>query len=101
MTVTATSIAKMRIQEILFENSGKVFRISVSGGGCSGLQYAFDLTESQDDDIVISEGIVVDPMSNLHIDGSVLDFKDEIFNKTFVLENPNMRTCGCGKSFGM
>ena len=101
MTVTATLDAKKRIQEILSENSGKVFRISVSGGGCSGLQYAFDLTEPQDEDIVISEGIVVDPMSNLHIDGSVLDFREEIFNHMFVLENQNMRTCGCGKSFGM
>jgi iron-sulfur cluster insertion protein len=101
MTVTATSAAQTKVSEILSESSGKVFRVSISGGGCSGLQYDFTLTAAEADDIEISEGIVMDPMSAMHIDGSVLDFRIEPFSQTFVLENPNMRTCGCGKSFGM
>jgi len=101
MTITATPEAAARVKDILAEKSGQVFRIAIQGGGCSGLQYEFCLTDPEDDDIEIAVGIVVDPMSAMHIDGSVLDFRDEIFSKTFVLENPNMRTCGCGKSFGM
>lgn len=100
-TVTATLAAKLKVDQILSENYGRVFRISIHGGGCSGLQYAFDLTDPEDDDIVISTGIVVDPMSAMHIEGSVLDYKNEVFSHAFVLENPNARTCGCGKSFGM
>ena len=101
MTITATLAAKLKVDQILSENYGRVFRISIHGGGCSGLQYAFTLADPEDDDLVIAEGIVVDPISAMHIEESVLDYRLETFSALFVLENPNARTCGCGKSFGM
>ena len=104
--LTATHEAKMKVAEILDVNPGKVFRVAINGGGCSGFQYSFDLTEREDDDIIVDESgehaIVTDAISQMYLDGAVLDFKDEIFSKMFVLENPNVKTtCGCGASFSV
>ena len=104
--LTATQEAKIKVAEILDENPGKVFRVSINGGGCSGFQYAFGITEREDDDIIIDESgeyaIVTDAISQMYLGGAVLDFKDEIFSKMFVLESPNVKTtCGCGASFSV
>ena len=104
--LTATQEAKVQVATILERNPGMAFRVSIKGGGCSGFKYDFDLTKREDDDIVIAENgdyaIVTDPLSHMYLDGAVLNFKDDIFSKTFVLENPNVKTtCGCGESFGV
>ena len=104
--LTATQEAKVQVATILDSNPGKVFRVSIKGGGCSGFQYEFGLTEREEDDIVVDESgdhaIVTDPLSSMYLDGAVLNFKDDIFSKVFILENPNVKTtCGCGASFGV
>lgn len=103
--MTATMEAKTMVSVILDSNPGMVFRVSLQGGGCNGFKYDFQLTEREDDDIVIAESgdhmIVTDAISSMYLDGAILDFKDDIFTKTFVLENPNVQTtCGCGASVG-
>ena len=79
-------------------------RMGVKGGGCSGFTYALDLTETKSelDEEFDSNGIkiVCDPKSFLYLDGTTLDFKDEIMGRGFVFNNPNATTsCGCGSSF--
>jgi iron-sulfur cluster assembly protein len=79
-------------------------RVGVKGGGCSGFSYLLDLTESQKetDEIFDQHGIkiVVDPKSLLYLNGTTIDFKDEIMGRGFVFQNPNATaTCGCGSSF--
>jgi iron-sulfur cluster assembly protein len=44
--------------------------------------------------------VVCDPKSYLYLNGTTIDFKDEIMGRGFVFGNPNATTtCGCGSSF--
>lgn len=79
-------------------------RVGVKGGGCSGFSYLLDLTETQKetDEVYEQHGIkiVVDPKSLLYLNGTTMDFKDEIMGRGFVFNNPNATSsCGCGSSF--
>ena len=49
---------------------------------------------------VLTVRVVCDPKSYLYLNGTTIDFKDEIMGRGFVFENPNATsTCGCGSSF--
>ena len=78
-------------------------RVKVVGGGCSGLTYKMDIDQRRDGDKVFEHGgakLVVDRKSFLYLNGTVLDYKDELMSAGFVLQNPNVkRSCGCGSSF--
>ncbi|MHC4099447.1 MAG: HesB/IscA family protein [Planctomycetota bacterium] len=46
--------------------------------------------------------VICDPKSYLYLNGTVVDFKDELMGRGFVFNNPNATsTCGCGSSFGV
>ncbi|MES9956311.1 MAG: iron-sulfur cluster assembly accessory protein [Sedimenticola sp.] len=79
-------------------------RISVTGGGCSGMQYGMSLEEqAKGDDTVVEVGelkIFVDPASAPLLDGITVDFLETMEGSGFKFENPNATaSCGCGKSF--
>lgn len=79
-------------------------RISVTGGGCSGMQYGLALEESfNDEDTVMEFGdikVFVDPVSSPMLEGVTVDFMDGIEGSGFKFENPNATaSCGCGNSF--
>lgn len=81
-------------------------RVGVKGGGCSGFSYVLDLTETQKetDELFEQHGIriICDPKSLLYLNGTTIDFKDEIMGRGFVFQNPNASTsCGCGSSFSV
>ena len=102
----ATTEAKTRVAEILDANPGKVFRVAILGGGCSGFKYEFSLSEREEDDVVVAESgdhaIVTDPLSDMYFQGAELHFKADPFMASFVINNPNVKTtCGCGESFGV
>ena len=83
-----------------------MLRISVSGGGCSGFQYKFDVeTARADDDLVITRDgatVVVDPASVPFLEGSEVDFVDDLIGASFRVANPNATaSCGCGTSFSI
>ena len=101
-----TSRAFARLAEI---NDGvdvpKALRVAVEGGGCSGFQYAIDLGDPSEGDLVLEgEGqkVVVDEVSLPFLSNAVIDFADELIGARFVVENPNATSsCGCGTSFSM
>ena len=79
-------------------------RISVSGGGCSGMSYnlTFDNKEQEFDKIYMSKGIkiVCDVKSWFYVKGTQIDFSEDMLSGGFKLNNPNAnKTCGCGTSF--
>ena len=78
-------------------------RVKVVGGGCSGLTYKMDIDQRRDGDKVFEHAgaqLVVDRKSFLYLNGTILDYKDELMSAGFVLQNPNVkRSCGCGSSF--
>jgi iron-sulfur cluster assembly protein len=93
----------------IFEREGmksdKGLRLSVVGGGCSGLSYEMDFSEIRPNDTLIEyEGftVVLDPKSTIYLKGITLDFQDGLQGKGFVFSNPNAtNTCGCGESFSV
>jgi len=44
--------------------------------------------------------VICDPKSYLYLNGTTIDFKDELMGRGFVFNNPNATSrCGCGSSF--
>jgi iron-sulfur cluster assembly accessory protein len=105
--ITVSDRAARRIAEIVAgEPATPMFRVSVEGGGCSGFQYKFDLVaERAVDDLVIEKGgarVLVDPVSLGLLNGSEIDFVDDLMGATFRVTNPNATaSCGCGTSFAI
>ena len=105
--ITLTERAARRINEIMAaEPQGSMLRISVNGGGCSGFQYAFDVEKSRGSDDVVVEcdgaAVLVDEVSLQYMDGSVIDFVDDLIGQSFKIENPHATaSCGCGTSFSL
>jgi iron-sulfur cluster assembly accessory protein len=105
--ISLTERAARRISEIMTrEPEGSMLRISVNGGGCSGFAYAFDVDRTrQDDDIVVERdgvAVLVDQVSLQYMDGSVIDFVDDLIGQSFKIENPHaVASCGCGTSFSL
>lgn len=87
-------------------DSSYFLRVSVAGGGCSGLSYKldFDNQEKANDHFFEDKGvrIALDMKSFLYLSGTELDFSDGLNGKGFIFNNPNAtRTCGCGESFAV
>ncbi len=106
--VGLTDRAADRIARILStEPDGTVLRISVEGGGCSGFQYKFDLVQEEpaEDDLVIRKAnatVLLDPLSVQFMQGSEIDFVDDLIGQSFKIQNPNaVASCGCGTSFAL
>ena len=81
-------------------------RVSVVGGGCSGLSYKldFDNVSKPADQVFEDKGVkvVTDLKSFLYLVNTTLDFSDGLNGKGFFFSNPNAtRTCGCGESFAV
>ena len=105
--ITLTERAAARIRTILAADPSKsALRIAVNGGGCSGFQYEFNLADAAaEDDLVIERGGVkalVDPVSQGFLEGSEIDFVDDLMGQSFRIRNPNATSsCGCGTSFSI
>ena len=105
--VTLSDRAARRIARMLSrEAGGTALRISVSGGGCSGFQYGFDLdpTRAPDDLIIERDGatVLIDPVSLPYMSGSEIDFVDDMMGQSFQIKNPHATaSCGCGTSFSI
>lgn len=94
----------VRAQEGYDESYG--IRVSVKGGGCSGLSYdlTFDNKEQPGDHVFEQHGVkvYVGAKSLLYLIGTVLDYSDGLNGKGFQFNNPNAsRTCACGESFSV
>ncbi|MBM4110562.1 MAG: iron-sulfur cluster assembly accessory protein [Phycisphaerae bacterium] len=100
-------------------------RVGVKGGGCSGFTYLLDLTEVQKETdeewtfnytrrvkgaeagaVATADApgftvkVICDPKSYLYLNGTTIDFRDELMGRGFIFNNPNSTsTCGCGSSF--
>ena len=105
--MTLSERAARRIARILSaEPGGTALRISVSGGGCSGFQYGFDLdqTRAPDDIVVERDGatVLIDSVSLPYMSGSEVDFVDDLIGQSFQVRNPHATaSCGCGTSFSI
>ncbi|WP_193195402.1 HesB/IscA family protein [Nostoc sp. MG11] len=110
MTVTLSEKAEFHLRAFLrgsapdADGATKGVRISVKDGGCSGYEYAMDITSKpQPDDLVLQQGkvlVYVEAKSAPLLEGVVVDFVEGVMESGFKFVNPNATdTCGCGKSF--
>lgn len=101
--ITISVAARTRISHLLeAEPSGLFFRVAVEGGGCSGFQYEFGLKTPEAEDIRIENLVALDPVAVPLVEGSELDFVEELGGSYFVMKNPNAAAkCGCGNSFSV
>ena len=84
---------------------GDYVTLGVKGGGCSGFQYVWDF-KSKWPDVKwadpIDDVLVLDPMAELYVVGSTIDYVEELGGSFLKIINPTASTqCGCGESFGV
>ena len=104
--ITITDLAVDELKRVLVKkgNPDLALRVFVSPGGCSGLSYgmAFEDSPSDDDVVVERDGVklVVDEVSLMYLEGSEIDYVDQLMGGGFTVYNPNaVRSCSCGHSF--
>jgi iron-sulfur cluster assembly protein len=106
--VTLTPKAVEMVKEIVAREGrdGQALRVSVSGGGCSGLSYALDFvaTPCEGDLRVEQQGVTVFVASDAlaYLVGTTIDYVAGLHRAGFRFTNPQAnRTCGCGESFSV
>jgi iron-sulfur cluster insertion protein len=101
--ITLTERAKKYMRSVLL-NGDKV-SLSVKGGGCSGFQYVWDLKSNLPDvtwSDPIEDVLVVDPLAEMYLLGSEIDYVEELGGSFLAVKNPtSTNSCGCGESFGV
>ncbi|WP_416385155.1 iron-sulfur cluster insertion protein ErpA [Sphingomonas sp. LY29] len=105
-SITLSPSAAKRVAFIA-DRQGKpaILRLSVDGGGCAGFSYKFEMGEiAEDDTQAQTDGVtlVVDPVSLDLLDGSEVDYVEDLGGSAFKVTNPNAASgCGCGSSFSI
>lgn len=102
--LTEAAVKQIKQVQSVENKPGFALRVSVAGGGCSGLSYKLDFVEAftEKDRVFEQDGVkvVVDPKSMLYLTGLELDYSGGLNGKGFTFNNPNAKkSCGCGNSF--
>ena len=102
--IEITESAAQHIKNLI--GGSNYFRIKVSGGGCAGFQYNFEFTNNKEkDDNIFTKNnvkVIVDETSLSLINGSKIDYVNELIGSSFKIENPKaISSCGCGTSFSL
>ena len=107
--MTSLSLTPSAAKRVAFiaTKQGKppVLRLAVDGGGCAGFSYRFEMGAIEPDDLQVqTDGVtlVVDPVSHDLLDGSAVDYVEDLGGAAFKVTNPNAASgCGCGSSFSV
>ena len=100
--VTITYRARASLKSV---SNGDYVTLGVQGGGCSGFQYVWDFQKHWPDvawSDPIDDVLVLDPMAEIYILGSEIDYVEELGGSYLTVKNPmSASSCGCGESFGI
>lgn len=104
ITITERAIKRLTAVMESEDKQGFGLRLSVTGGGCSGMSYnmTFENQLGEYDKVFDKNGfkIYCDLKSYLYLKGVEVDFSEDMLAGGFKINNPNAkRTCGCGTSF--
>src|SRR5947209_7880462 len=99
-------VRKLMEEQSIVDDPTYFLRVSVVGGGCSGLSYKMDFdNQSKPSDQVFEDNgvkVVTDLKSFLYLVNTMLEFSEGLNGKGFYFNNPNAnRTCACGESFAV
>lgn len=106
ITLTDTLVKRIKTLREGQDRPDLALRVQVNGGGCQGFEYEFILTEdlTDDDEIFEKDGVrvLIDSVSFPYLNGSEIDYVDELIGAHFKVNNPNASSsCGCGTSFSV
>jgi len=96
--LTVTEAAQEKIQAVIETEEVEVegLRISIQGRTAAAFQYSLGLaTEAQEDDLVVeceNFNVLVDAESAPDLQGTVIDYVDDLNSSGFNIENPNTPT---------
>ena len=97
--VTITEKAKEYMQSV---SNGGYVTLGVKGGGCSGFQYTWGLSETKTDNEIIDNILLLDPLAIMYVIGSEIDYVTELGGSFLTVVNPKATAqCGCGESFSV
>ena len=104
ITVTEKAVKQLKTAMKSAGDENQILRMSVEGGGCSGMTYKMDFDTQQQEFYKVFESnglkIVCDLKSWLYLKDIEVDYSNDLLNGGFQIKNPNAdRTCGCGTSF--
>ena len=104
IVVTKDAVKKLKNVMKSDDKEDYFLRMSVEGGGCSGMTYKMDFDKQQKefDKVFESNGlkVICDLKSWHYLKDVRIDNSDDLLNGGFKIKNPNAeRTCGCGTSF--
>ncbi len=104
VVVTANAVRRIHYLRQKENRPDAALRLRIIAGGCSGMQYRMDLAETPrpTDTIIAAEDtkVVVDPKSLVYLQGSTLDYEEDLLGGQFKITNPNAKhACSCGLSF--
>ena len=100
--IQITDSAKEYLTNMTESESKRFAFLSVLGGGCSGFQYKWELTDKEEDGIVVEDILVVDKIAEMFVIGCTVDYVKEFGGSYLKVVNPNAKaSCGCGESFAI
>ena len=100
--ITLTESAKNYLTTTTKKNGKKYAYLGVLGGGCSGFQYEWDMTDETDRGTLVENILVLDKLAELYVLGCTVEYVTEFGGSYLIVINPNATAqCGCGESFAV
>ncbi len=106
--INLTDAALNEVKRLMAENGfdkGKILRVGVKGGGCSGLTYVLDFDNRKENDALYEKdgvNFIIDNSQSIYLLGMEIEWEGGLNSRGFTFKNPNASsTCGCGTSFAV
>jgi iron-sulfur cluster insertion protein len=100
--VILTDSAKEYMKKITSSANSNYVYLSVKGGGCSGFQYDWSLSDIKGIGPCIDNILCIDDMAEMFVAGCTIDYINELSGSYLKVINPNaVASCGCGESFAV
>lgn len=110
ITLSETAAQEVKRLQLSRQKPNSYLRIKVNHGGCSGLFYQLDLSETSpekllsDDCEYQSKGIkiLIDEESSIYIEDLQIDYSEDLMGGGFRFDNAKaIKNCNCGQSFSV
>ena len=100
--IKLTSSAKNYLNSTIKAHDKKYAYLEVNGGGCSGFQYEWDMTDNLEKGTLIENILLLDKTAEMFVIGCTVDYVEEFGGSYLKVINPNATAqCGCGESFAV
>ena len=100
--INLTENAKKYLSTTTKAHDKKYAYLAVNGGGCSGFQYEWDMTNDLEKGTLVENILVLDRTAEMFVIGCTVDYVQEFGGSYLKVINPNaVAQCGCGESFAL